>query len=817
MSAGVELNLLEQPAVKWRGRRLELTSRRTLPLLAYVALEPAGASRSTLLGLLWESGRAVNLRQELAKIRKLAGADTWFSDDPTGNVRVHGATDLGRLREAFRQGNYEYVTDYWKDKHNGFLFPGVELDFLPKAFHEWLDYEEGQIEDLLRESFQRHGTEQERQNNYGGAIATYQQLVRLDPLSEGAHQAIIRMELASGNAEAARHQLDRLRQVFRRELGGELSLETLELAAAIPNVRTWSGHSAKVIEKPGSLPGWTNSFVGRCNELAELSHLFARPDCSAVSVTGMGGVGKTRLVTEFARKQVEASGRRVVYLPLASLERTDLVFANLALALGVVANNEAPRSAVQEHLAQHEYLLVFDNVEHLPDSADLIGEILSLSRSTKLITTSRIPLEVTGGRTYPLRGMLNGSATSEPNPNSDAVELFRQRALQIQPENLPFVIQICRLLDGLPLGIELAAGLTEYMTTREIARELQDGNYDLLSSDRRERPVRHRTLRTVVSETWATLSPEAQEHLARLSIFSNTFSRTDAKVVAGTQFGDLHLLMGRTLVNRVNDGLLTLPSLIRWFASEQLVNRPHSRKLVRKLHLLAAQCVKERNADLSPPDPAGTPAWLEVYEHLREAEQHDAACSHLLEFDRQLIDLGQAGILVELLLRVQNLVKDARLQALSLLSLGLGLARLGRLREASDAFEQCLLRSREAGDASTELECLANLGTTSSHLATPKEAIAIHEATVRLAQAQQNRVSEAMALGQLGSTYERLGDFPAAIKHHELALAVNRATGDIQREAENLLNLARVYRTHADTLRANARHLSPPLKGGAAH
>src|SRR5690606_22826232 len=130
-----------------------------------------------------------------------------FSDDPSGNVRYLGATDLGRLKEAFARHDYAYVTDHWKHRTLGFAFARLDLDFLPNSFHEWLEYEQNQLEDMLRESFQRRAHELELAGEVGSAITTYHHLVRLDPLSESAHQSIIRLELAAGNSVAARQQL----------------------------------------------------------------------------------------------------------------------------------------------------------------------------------------------------------------------------------------------------------------------------------------------------------------------------------------------------------------------------------------------------------------------------------------------------------------------------------------------------------------------------------------------------------------------------------------------------------------------------------
>lgn len=805
MLTTAELRLLETPSVRWRGRDLELKSRRTLPILAYIALEPEGASRSTLTELLWDSGRAVNLRQELAKIRALVGAAKWFSDDPSGNVRYLGSTDLGRLKDAFARHDYAYVTDHWKHRTLGFAFARLDLDFLPKPFHEWLEYEQNQLEDMLRESFQRRANELERANDLGNAIATYHQLVRLDPLAETAHQAIIRLELAAGNPLAARQQLDRIRHVFGRELGGEPSEETLALAQAIPDPGGRSVDGVLEEEPRGAVPRWQTSFVGRTRELAEIASLLSRPGAGLVNVTGMGGVGKTRLVSEYARHHKGAYRDGVHFFHLADLDRADLILATVATRLGAsgaIDSTTPPFAWLAKRLGSLNCLLVFDNLGHMPEADRLIGDLLSHAPTIKVLATSRYPMKLQVGHTYALRGLPAEVPEGDPAGMSDALMLFMQRAGGlVAPSDAPFITQIARRLQGLPLGIELAAKLTEYMTCQEIARELARGNYDLLDSGDSDRPARHTTLRTVMAETWQGLGLAAQDHLAKLSVFSGAFTRSDALTVSGARLKDLRRLVDWAVLGHSGDETMAVHPVARWFALEQLRSRPNGKRLLQRVNTLVSRCVLERAPATPPQEPAELPLWLEILAHLQQASQHDAACSHFLRFDEKMIHWGDAESVVRLHRSLLPHLTNPKLRALSANSIGLAAQHLNRLAEAQDAFEEALSYSRKAEDSPTELLCLVNLGSLLSASGPPAASIETNEEALRLARTLQSGSSECSALAQLSLAYERAGDTPTAIRYLEAALPVVRHLGNVEQEAEQLENLARVYRVQAGLLR----------------
>src|SRR5690606_21219107 len=161
---------------RWRGKVVALSSQRSIPLLAYVALNPDSVSRRDLLPMLWEEGKAVNLRQELAKIRKLPGAESWFRDEPKSAIQFRGTTDLTRLMDAFEHGDFRFVCERWRDPRARYLLPGMELDFLPRQFHEWLNYEEDELANLIRIAHQRRAHEQEEAADLAGAVTTYHQL-----------------------------------------------------------------------------------------------------------------------------------------------------------------------------------------------------------------------------------------------------------------------------------------------------------------------------------------------------------------------------------------------------------------------------------------------------------------------------------------------------------------------------------------------------------------------------------------------------------------------------------------------------------------
>ena len=215
------------------------------------------------------------------------------------------------------------------------------------------------------------------------------------------------------------------------------------------------------------------------------------PDCRLVSIVGLSGVGKTRLALQAAAVVASSFRDGVSFVPLAAVSSGEILHAALADALGLTAGHQRDaRTRVLEHLRDKVALLVLDQCEQLRDAATLLPDLLARAPGVKVLVTSLERLNLRGEWTLPIRGLsLPSSEQPEDIATSDAVQLFIQDARRVRadctpsPADLPFIRRICHLVDGIPLGIELAAAWTRVITCREIAHEIERSQ-NFLAEDR---------------------------------------------------------------------------------------------------------------------------------------------------------------------------------------------------------------------------------------------------------------------------------------------------------------------------------------------
>ncbi|NGN68311.1 LuxR family transcriptional regulator [Streptomyces sp. A7024] len=292
--------------------------------------------------------------------------------------------------------------------------------------------------------------------------------------------------------------------------------------------------------RSGRLPAEVTSFVGRTAELASVRRLLGRS--RLVTLTGPGGVGKTRIALR-AASQVKgdyADGVRLVQL--SGLRDAELLPHTVAGALGLAGNDPRPAlDALLEALADREHLLVLDTCEHLLDAVALLADVLlPTAPRLHILATSRQPLDVPGEHLYavqPLSVPDPGESGHRPgSASSDALALFTQRAaaaapgFEITDGNREQALTLIRRLDGIPLGIELAAVRLRALTLDQLAQHLSDA-YDVLEAGRSVPEPRHRTLRTLIGWSHELCTPQERLLWARLSVFAGGFDLAAAEAV----------------------------------------------------------------------------------------------------------------------------------------------------------------------------------------------------------------------------------------------------------------------------------------------
>ena len=331
-----------------------------------------------------------------------------------------------------------------------------------------------------------------------------------------------------GHAGAPRHDLDSVRN--RPQPTGTTAARATSSAVSAAGISV------------GTLPLALTSFVGRRNEVTETKNLLSIS--RLVTLTGIGGVGKTRLAVRVAADVRRGLGDGVRWVELGELQDGSLVVGMVAAALGL-RDRSARRldDVVAEFLIPRHLLLVLDNCEQVVDAAAaLVGMLLRTCPELRILTTSREPLTLGGEAVLRVPPLTVPDPDREPSlrglPRYDAVTLFAQRAAAAVPgfelteDNRVTVARICRQLDGLPLPIELAAARLRAMSPEQILERLTD-RYTLLTLGSRGAPTRQQTLRLSIDWSHDLCTPREQQLWARLSVFAGSFELDAAEEICG--------------------------------------------------------------------------------------------------------------------------------------------------------------------------------------------------------------------------------------------------------------------------------------------
>jgi predicted ATPase/DNA-binding CsgD family transcriptional regulator len=310
----------------------------------------------------------------------------------------------------------------------------------------------------------------------------------------------------------------------------------------------------KSAPKPANaLPPEPTPFIGRVKELTEIRRLL--DGTRLLTLTGAGGIGKTRLALHAASDLRDEFENGVFFVSLAPISSGKHIVQAIAEAIGFpLSTDAAPIDQLLSHLRKRQILLVMDNFEHLPDGVDIVAEILQNAANVKILVTSRENLKLQGETVLVITGMgFPDQETSAGQQAYDAIELFLHSIRRIHPKFNPDVDDlnqlehICRLVDGMPLAIELAAGWMNVLSPKELAIEIQQG-LDILTSEMRDVPQRHHSMRTVFDQSWSLLDQTEREAFMRLSVFRGGFTREAGQAVAGTSLQSLAGLVNKSFL-----------------------------------------------------------------------------------------------------------------------------------------------------------------------------------------------------------------------------------------------------------------------------
>ena len=512
-----------------------------------------------------------------------------------------------------------------------------------------------------------------------------------------------------------------------------------------------------------NLPLALTPLVGREHELELVLQQLHEPHCRLLTLTGLGGVGKTRLALEASQQLREAFSDGVYFVSLAGISAPEFILPAIADALRFAFSGSGSQKVqLLNYLREKDVLLVLDNLEHLLAGVGLLAEILQQSRRVKFLVTSREQLHLQAEWSIEVQGLPVPHGAQENNlESSSAALLFLQRARQarlgfeLAAEERPAVMRICQLVDGLPLGIELAAAWVRALSCQEIAREIEN-SLDFLKASARDIPERHRSLRAALDHSWNLLSSGEQAVFQRLSVFRGGFRREAAQEVAGASLEALTSLLDKSLLKRLGGERYELHELVRQYAAAQLQSEPPEQAQAQDRHsgYYAAQ--------------------LERWEgEIRSPRQLDI----LAEMGAEMDNVRLAWSWMVARRQWTNIQK-------SLGSLWHFHEIGGRLQEGAALFGQAAAALQTADEAGTEREAghsvvlgqvLAKQAYFCAHLGRYEQAGALLQQSLALLRSGTDGTALADTLAYLGYMQYRLGEFQKATQHTHESLALNRA------------------------------------------
>jgi predicted ATPase len=323
-----------------------------------------------------------------------------------------------------------------------------------------------------------------------------------------------------------------------------------------------------------NLPTQLTAFLGRETELASLTALLSESSNRIITIVAPGGMGKTRLSLEAARQMIPSFRKGIYFVELGRITSADMIVQAVADVLPIsLSSNEDPKTRILDYLRDKKILFVMDNFEHVLDGAMFLQDILTVASQVQILVSSRVKLNLMGEMVFTIEGLTVGDKSSSED---SAIQLFAQSAQQAQPNFelndavLPSVAKICRLVDGMPLAILLAAAWISTLSVDEIATEIEK-NIDLLETEKRDVPDRQRSVRAVIESSWNQVDASAQDLLKRLSVFRGGFTRTAAQEAAGASLRGVSQLVDKALLRRDPEtGRYAIHELLRQYAEEQL-------------------------------------------------------------------------------------------------------------------------------------------------------------------------------------------------------------------------------------------------------
>jgi DNA-binding SARP family transcriptional activator/Tfp pilus assembly protein PilF len=562
--------------------------------VAYLAVKNGVVQRDTLTALFWanydDNSARTTLRRTLSVAHKALNKE-WLcierdqlslKQEPGLYVDVLHFRGLIEAAQAHhnRSGLCNTCVQWLTEAielYRGEFLAGFRLrDEL--EFDNWQSSEAEQLARALNTAFDGITAWYIQNYEFDLAITYLKRWLPYEPLHEIANYRLLQSYAWSGQRSAALQHYKEYAVLLKKELGISPLQEAVELYEIILKdelrpVTFFTPQESDSLPSPAStLPVYTKPFIGRQAELRKLDEWLTSPLGRLLTITGQGGIGKTRLAVEVAGTQTGKFRDGIYLTPLQSVTPENTIVAQIANALGFLFYQSGePKKQLLNYLQNKQLLIILDNFENCLSETSLVSEILSTALGVKLLVTSHESLNLQEEWGMPLQGL----PYLGPNEGSvnDAVSMFTEYAqcasAAFSPQGQEIhIARICHILEGIPLALELASYWAELLPCEEIAQEISS-SFDLLETSLGNIPQRHSSLGAVFEYSWNRLSDELRLVLRKLCIFQNGFARQAAKEIASVELPTLAALVRCSMLGADRQGRYFIPQVLKRYVEKK--------------------------------------------------------------------------------------------------------------------------------------------------------------------------------------------------------------------------------------------------------
>ena len=886
MYSALKISLLGAPQVELDGTPVTgFVTRKAEALFYYLAATGRMHTRDALAALFWpdtsDSRAKKNLRDLLFNLRQLLGdyliitrnTLTFAQDRPYW-------LDVEQLRTQVKQATssagLEALHNVIALYHGEFLEGFFVRDAI--AFEEWMLLEREQLHEVHLHVLSRLADYYIAVQDYSAALPFTQKLLALQPWHEQAHRQQMLCLAHTGRLREALAQYHLCRELLANELALVPTPETTNLyellrSGQLPGVEpVLSPHVAVTIRPspqlqvlqlpPNNLSRQLTPFFGRTIEITKITTKILQPDCAWLTLAGEGGIGKTRLALNVAREVLPYFRDGVWLVGLTELPVAPDLDEQLAATIGHLLHVPFVRTAallpqLLRFLRERQMLLIFDNFEQVGQAgATFIHQLLQATQQLKVLVISRHRLNYQAENLFVIDLLpLPQEEDAFTLPTDKlltyaAIALFVHRAAQIRfdfvltEENAAAVLQICRIAQGLPLAIELAATLIQHHDCKEIADLLVE-EIHRIEMNFLDLPARHRSLQATLAYSWQFLAPAERALLAQCTLFVGGFTTAAVAAVAGITPAQLQQWESQALLQNTTTDRYEMHSFMRQYTFTQLQKLPALAESVQQRHALYflellqssdvegvddARAIDALHTELenicrgwewllgrgeyalllkslprlvwlfTTSGTHGTAVQL-FQRSIRLLGEPTPQSNHLLAnllleqayFYTTTAHLDQAKSLIQAALALAHTLDDLLLTMTVYWRLGDIAWAQGEYTEHRIAYEQAIALARANGRPQSEVHCLSNLGMSHDLRGEYSQAIHCYEAALTLTRQLGDAATENVIYNNLGVSNILLEDFTQALHYYSESLELSRRLGDQEGSGFANLNLGLLY------------------------